>query len=304
MNKTKENTGNPQEQDFYYWFKKRVDYTKVKHSYYAWRNMDQAYRKMKMFRLNLRLDEVNYMLLKDFEVHLLRSGLSVNTVGEHMVRVRVVVKELFEDEKIYPNPFNRFSIDFTRVKKARIPIEDIRLFQEFPLSGKEGEARDMYILSFYGMGIRFGDLCRLKKAWIVSGHLEYIMHKSIKTKRPKRRRIKLMPAALRICFKYPGEYVFNTGVKWSFDKTAEDKSIGSRNADYNKYLKHACRKAGIMDLSFHTSRNSFADFVKKKKLDIHTLKELFGHSKVSTTEGYMNDFYEEESDEIVDFLFG
>ena len=59
-----------------------------------------------------------------------------------------------------------------------------------------------------------------------------------------------------------------------------------------------------IELSFHSSRHSFADYCKNKKVDVHLIKDLLGHSRVSTTEIYMRDFYEEETDDAMDKLFG
>lgn len=290
------------EEDFHWWFRERLAYSKIKHSFYAWKNLDAAYRKLKTFRPELAVEEVNYKFLRDFEAHLLSTGLSTNTVAGHLVRVRIIVKELINNEVITRNPFGRFSIDTTRTEKSRIPIEDIYKLESCDLSSDPNaeEARDMYILSFYCAGIRFGDLCRIKKDMIRDGCLMYVMHKSIRSKRPKRRRLKLAPAALRIAFAREGEFVFNTAVDWS----REDQSISSRNVVYNKWLKRACRASGVIPLSFHTSRNSFADHAKRKNLDIHTLKDMLGHSKVTTTEVYMQDFYEEETDQAFLQLFG
>ena len=58
------------------------------------------------------------------------------------------------------------------------------------------------------------------------------------------------------------------------------------------------------EVTFHTSRNSFADYAKKKGIDIHTLKDLFGHTKVASTEKYMKAFYEEETDQALENMFG
>lgn len=292
-----ENTGN-----FYWWFEQRLAYSKVKHSFYTWKNLNAAYRKAKTFRPDLAVHEVNYKFLKDFEAHLLSTGLSTNTVACHLVRIRVMITELINNEIIIRNPFARFTIDTTRTHKARITIEEIIRLHETDLSQdpNAAEARDMYILSFYCAGIRFGDLCRLRKVMIRDGCLCYTMHKSLRSRNPKRRRIKLGPAALRIAFAREGEFIFNTGVDWS----NEDRSISSRNVLYNRWLKRACRAAGIPPLSFHTSRNSFADHAKRKHLDVHTLKDMFGHSKVTTTEIYMQNFYEEETDQAFMQLFG
>ena len=256
---------------------------------------------MKAFKPTLQVGEVNYKLLRDFELYLIGAGLSANTTAEHLNRVKVIVNELVRSGHIeyHKNPFLKFRIDTTRTVKKRIPLEDIRRLEQLELSGLDALARDMYVFSFYAAGIRFGDLCRLRKSMITDGHLHYIMHKT-----SVHRRIKLMPAGLKIAFAREGEFIFDTGVNWSLDKAGVARSIGSKNALLNKCLKRVCRHAGIIELSFHTSRNSFADHAKKKHMDVHTIKDMLGHSNVKTTEIYMRDFYEEETDAAFMQLFG
>lgn len=291
------------EHNFYWWFERRLAYSKIKHSYYTWKNLNAAYRALKSFRSDLSIIDVNHQLLEDFELFLLQKGNSTNTVAEKMFRIKIIVKGVIAARKMSyeDNPFLTFKIDTQRTVKKRISIENIRKLEQIDLSlfPNESEARDMYIFSFYCAGIRFGDLCRLKKEMIIDGYLCYTMNKSIKNKVPKRRRIKLQPIALRIAFAREGEFVFNTKINW--DNT--DKSISSKNALYNKWLKIACKKAEVIPLSYHTSRNSFSDYAKKKHIEIHSLKDMLGHSTVKSTEIYMQDFYQEETDEAFAKMF-
>lgn len=292
------------EQNFYWWFERKLAYSKIKHSYYAWKNLNAAYNALKSFRAELSITDMNHQLLEDFELFLLQKGNSTNTVAEKMFRIKSVVKSIIAVRKMpyEHNPFLTFKIDTQRTVTERISIEDIHKIEQVDLSSFpcEAEARDMYIFSFYCAGIRFGDLCRLKKEMITDGYLCYTMHKSIKNKAPKRRRIKLQPIALRIAFAREGEFIFNTKVNW----TNTDKSISSRNALYNKWLKRVCKKAEVIPLSYHTSRNSFSDYAKKKKIGIHSLKDMLGHSTVKSTEIYMLDFYQEDSDLSFAQMFG
>jgi len=89
------------------------------------------------------------------------------------------------------------------------------------------------------------------------------------------------------------------------DKFEAKKIINTKNSLINNNLKKIAKSIkSEVELSFHTSRHSFADYCKRKKVDVHLIKDLLGHSKVSTTEIYMRDFYEEETDEAMDTLFG
>lgn len=285
------------EQNFYWWFEERLVYSKIKHSYYNWKKLKTVYSKLKAFRADLSISDINYKFLKDFEVFLLGKGNKTNTVGENLIRVKVIVNEIVRSGYIeyHKNPFLNFKIEFERTEKKRICIDGIRKLECTDLPNPNWEvARDMYVFSFYCAGIRFGDLCRLKKSMVKDGYLYYAMHKT-----SLKRRIKLMPVALRIAYKYEGEFIFKTGVNW----LQEDQSINCRNVLFNKWLRRACKISGVTELSYHTSRNSFADYAKKKNIDIHTIKDLLGHSNVKTTEIYMKNFYEEETDQAFTQMF-
>jgi integrase len=71
-----------------------------------------------------------------------------------------------------------------------------------------------------------------------------------------------------------GEYVFynpETGAQW------KDLWLG---------LKKACRKAGLDGITWHTFRHTFASRLTRAGVDLVTVKELLGHSTISTTMRY------------------
>ncbi|MES2592422.1 MAG: tyrosine-type recombinase/integrase [Bacteroidota bacterium] len=287
--------------NFYWWFQEKLDAEKAKpESFYNWRKLNTVYNKLILLYPALSINEIDYKLLKDLEGKLLKGGDSVNYVSDTMDRISSIITIIVKSGDIlyHKNPFNSYKIKTTKTERKRITIEDINKLSEKPLTGDDALARDMYLFSFYLGGMRFGDICRVEKSWFKGDYTEYEMHKA-----KNDRRIKIVPQLAKIIAKYKdseGNYLFETKVKWE----DELKSINSRNVYYNKHLKSACRTAEIPEITFHTSRHSFADFAKSNAIDIHTLKDLLGHSKVQTTEIYMRSFYKEQTDSAMDTLFG
>ena len=287
--------------DFYWWFNERIKFSRSKHSGYNANKLQSVLNKLVEYKPSLTVRQVDYKFLMDYEKYLIDKGNSTNTVADNLMRIRIIMNFIVRSNPTagINNPFLTYKLTTERVNKKRVDIDSIELIQNIKLKDHPSVelARDMYVFSFYCAGIRFGDLCRLKSEMINGGRLKFRMHKT-----KIDRNIKLMPQAMVVIKKYLKSkgYLFNTKVDWS----DEEKSINKRNSFYNKKLKWLCRHLKIEEVTFHTSRNSFADYAKKKGIDIHTLKDLFGHTKVASTEKYMKAFYEEETDQALEDMFG
>lgn len=304
--------------DFYWWFDERLAFTKQRHSSYNYDKLVVVKNKLQAYAPALPVRKFDSTFVLRYEQHLAGLGNSANTIADNMMRLKIIVNMIMKSRRFpdYPNPFDNYVAKTTKVKKQRVKFEFIQQLEELPLDmyPQKELAVDMYLYSFFNAGIRFGDLTRIKIGQVADARLRYRMHKTTID-----RNIKQMPGALRIFQKYskgkkPSDYLFPLAVKWAKnpkDKEQvriEDKSINSQNSLFNKYLKQVCRELDHPEVTFHTTRHSFADYTKEKKFggkfDFHLLKDLLGHKNAKTTESYMKEFYEEESDVAMEQLFG
>lgn len=285
---------------------------KVKHSAAHYEKLNSILKKLKDFSPGLTFKELDRDFLKRFEMKLIEIGNGSTTIHDNFKRIKFIYSEAIKDKivTIEDSPFEEYKVKLLKTKKARLTFKEITEIENsyFKENSNQWHTRNYWLFSFYCAGIRFSDLCRLTKKNIVDGRLIYTMNKSAHTSNPQHRNIKLMPQALEILNIYlPKKHKFIFGIidVLPKDKFEAKKLLNGKNSLANNSLKKIATDIKTdVELSFHSSRHSFADYCKRKKVDVHLIKDLLGHSKVSTTEIYMRDFYEEETDEAMDKLFG
>ena len=75
------------------------------------------------------------------------------------------------------------------------------------------------------------------------------------------------------------------------------RRISSRNTAVNKKLKKIGKLAGIQTpISFHISRYSFADYARRKNMNLYDISQALGHADLETTHIYLKSFDEDSLD--------
>ena len=159
---------------------------------------------------------------------------------------------------------------------------------------KEKTVRDFVVFAFY-TGMRLSEIVNLK--WknlnlttrvITVGDEEYI------TKGRNQRFIPISDEAYNVltkikkknCGMNPPLYPLRGGEinEYVFCKGNGEKFTGEYFA---KRFKRACKAAGIdKEIHFHSLRHSFASNLVQQGVSIYKIKELLGHSSITTTEIY------------------
>lgn len=277
----------PREQKTFLEFFK--DFINRPHGYYHKKKLNNVFNIIKDRHPKLTLDWLMHL-----ERDMVKDGRHPNYIADIFVRIKTVVNLMVKSGALeyHKNPFHHFKVKTIKTEKQRLSYDNLLILQKTKLDDLRALARDMYVVSFYQGGIRFGDLCRLNKGNVQKGRLLYMMHKS-----SQERNLPLNPVTESILKKY--NYQFPLNIDWK----NEEKSIGAKNALMNKHLKLACEKAGIPKVSFHSSRHSIADHAVKNKRTLMEIQGILGHSKASTTEAYLRGFYREETDSALNQLF-
>lgn len=208
-----------------------------------------------------------------------------NTVAINIKRIKEQFLRANRVGAFSGNPFINVKVQSTKASRDKLSAEEVRQIEALDPS----LARDMWLFSFYCAGIRFGDMCMLRRSDIKSGVLRYAMGKTGSV-----REIALHPKALEIIDRYSGRWLFPVmpenmyGLKPSPSvSNLLKRTISSRNVVINKQLKAIAKQAKIEKrVTFHISRHSFADIARKKKLPVQVISELLGHTSISITQQY------------------
>lgn len=140
----------------------------------------------------------------------------------------------------------------------------------------------MVISLFYGSGVRMNELRNLKLCDIDSKAFQI----KVVAGKGKRDRFTILPKhllePLRDYYKKDRPKVY------LFEGQTKGKPMHERSIQY--FIQCYVSKIGLggQDYSAHTLRHSFATHLLDAGTDIHTIKELLGHSKLETTMIYLH----------------
>lgn len=294
--------------DFY---RSLVDEMKIKGKVRTATTQDKFIDKLEKFSGNVSFSDLSPQFAKDYERWMLKKGNKVNTIASNFKAINAALNKAVKLGLIKYNPIKGYEIRTENTEKESLTYEEILSISEFEIPERfKGmiKARDMFLFSFYTAGMRFSDICKLKWSNIEGTNLVYTMSKS-RARAGSKRTIPLAPKAMEILEKHRNVgdvYIFP--ILYGLDKKSieeiEHKMYIGNNA-VNRSLKKLGEQVGLdKKVTMHMAKHSFADFAVKNDVSVLMISKLLGHTKLSTTQHYLKDFYhKEESDEITR-LFG
>jgi site-specific recombinase XerD len=260
---------------------------------------------------NLTWEQLSKRMLVRFEQYLREErGNANNTIRNEMKRLHRLFRRALAQGTVRTDqdPF----LSYKRPKaiipnKRRLKTEEIEALRQLslPEAVPVRIARDAFLFSYYGGGVRFGDLCMLTPDNIVDERLVYRM---MKTTHPVS--IKLPSVALDLIESYrvtAHPYIFPFIERHhAKDEALVRRRISSRNVIVNRNLKKAAELAEIAPegLTMHVARHSFADIARTRSGDLHAISKALGHSDLKTTEMYLNSFDQDSVDELTGAMWG
>ena len=118
--------------------------------------------------------------------------ICLNTISAYMRALRVMHHRMMGTDD---NPFAQVFTGRAKTRKRSLSPDDIQQLHalELPHGSQLALARDIFLFSFYAMGMPFVDIAYLKKQQLRDGYIHYARHKT-----GQRILVALLPCMLRI----------------------------------------------------------------------------------------------------------
>ena len=241
---------------------------------------------------NIYFEDLNFKLLKTLEAKYKAKNETVAGLNVHLRGIRAIYNRAVKEGKAKEelNPFKHYKIKKVKTHITAISKIDILKIEQIEL--KEGSSlefsKDLFLFSFYCMGMNFTDMAKLKVKNIVEWR---IIYQRSKTNRPYS--IKIIPKVRVILEKYikekkPGNYIFP--IIRGNKEIIEDEIRAERNL-FNRRLKRLGSLCKISKpLHPYLSRHAWANIAKDMNLPMSIISEGLGHSDMRTTQIYLDRF--------------
>ena len=243
---------------------------------------------------DLKLSQIDQLTFKGYEQWLRQKNVCLNTVSCYMRSLRSLLQKI--GNNLHPDAFDTVYTGQAKTDKRAVDETDIARLRSLSLKPHSFAClvRDLFLFSFYALGMPFVDLAFLRKSQIVDGQIVYHRHKT-----GQRVTVRLEPCMMEIIHRYQADgsdYVFpllhSTNSKEAY---AEYLQMLNR---YNRTLKTLAKKAGIdARLTSYTPRHSWASVAYSNNVDLPVISKALGHTNPQTTLIYIRQINDTRLDE-------
>jgi len=269
----------------------------------------------------IRIEDVTLDFLKKYQEWYVRNhnGVFTASIGINLRNLRAVLNRLASDKRLPPNfeyPFgrNKYQIRYIRKPKRTLTSEEIETLvniDEFTCE-EERKARDFWLLQFYCNGINLKDLLLLKwenRFQSVKDEIDFFVIKRQKTRNTINEerfiRIPISNKLEKLIGLYGDKsspYVFGL-----VNENMTESQLINRKESFgdfmNKYLKVIGERYSFsIPLLSKTSRDAYATTLRRNGVSIEVISQNLGHSSLTITKHYLEDFGFDVINNANDFL--
>jgi integrase len=229
---------------------------------------------------DIRLDEIDYRFVRDFEYYLKTDyGVKINTAIQMVKKLRTVIKIAYEIGWIMRDPFIAYRARHEEVHREYLNSMELHELATKRLKRKRlVVVRDLFLFSCY-TGLSYADTVKLKSSDILKGEDGGLWIQTYRMKNNNRVRVPLLSPALRLIEHYK-DYPRILDEDFILPKVSNQKA--------NAYLKDITAILGwTKRLTFHCARHTFATTVTLTNgVPIETVGQMLGHKSINTTQLY------------------
>jgi len=241
-------------------------------SWHTQRQRASAINRFNEWRPNIAAKDLTSVVMEDY-MHHLEKRVSHNTATTQVRMLRTIYRRVCRRIKMVPVDIldNVDAVARYTERPSQLDSKEVAALMEYAdaQTGWSAKAVHMWMFSFYGCGIRWGDLCKMKVEQVAGGRV-----RASQSKTDKGKNVVLHPYAEKVAKMYRrGDYVF--GIAAATEPTNEQ--IVSACTMSNYALKKAAKACGITKrIHNHNSRHSFAGMALDASLDDRAIQAAMG----------------------------
>lgn len=221
----------------------------------------------------IMFEEITVQWLNEFHSYLKNQGNKLNTIAIDERNIRAVIKSAIDEEVTeIKDPFRKYKIKQQETSDTiPLTVEQIKAIRDFHTNSEAVTyARDVFMSSFYLIGINISDLYDLKK----DSRTRYYRHKTGAFVD-----IDLQPEAKELIDIYfDEERMFNFYKRYT--------STNSFKSQINKHLKEIGKCIGVPNLIMYHARHTWATLAAMIDIEEKTIAKALSHSYKNTTSRY------------------
>ena len=238
------------------------------------------------YNYNFKIDKANYKAIRSWIISMANNGLSNRSINRKISSLKSFYKFLIKIESISISPLLGHT-PLKQSKKIQVPFskEEINslLDSEYFNNDYKGVLQKTLITFFYFTGVRRIELINLKESDVNLSSLTL----KVVGKGDKERVIPILPKLKESILTYQkmkSVFLIQKSTDFlfisKFGKQLTEKFVYRTVNEYFKLVSPKLKKAP------HVLRHSFATHLINEGADINSVKELLGHSSLSSTQVY------------------
>ena len=229
--------------------------------------------------------QIDRVLVLNYLLELKKLGRSAATIARHMAALKVFCRFLLDEGLLVKDPTaNLESPGSGKKLPGVLGQSEMELLLEQPRVGNPAGLRDKAMLELmYATGMRVSELLALdvEHVDLESGYVRC-------TGKGSKERI--IPVGL-IAKNFLIEYLRRGRAKITTNRAESALFLNMRGQRLSrqgfwKIIKKHARKAGLMEITPHTLRHSFATHLLENGADLRSVQEMLGHADITTTQIY------------------